>query len=52
MADIYDDALQGVGQSKAEKRRYKRQQKLLKKYGIRLNLIERVMVVNTKTIEN
>ena len=35
MADIYDDALQGVGQSKAEKRRYKRQQKLLKKYGIR-----------------
>ena len=35
MADKFDDALVGVGMSKAEKKRYKRQQKLLKKFGIR-----------------
>ena len=35
MADKFDDAIKGVGVSKAEKKRIKRQEKLLKKYGIK-----------------
>ena len=52
MADKFDDALVGVGMSKAEKKRYKRQQKLLKKFGIRdentMGKIERFFYLRAK----
>lgn len=52
MADKFDDALAGVGLSKAEKRRNKRQQKLLKKYGIRdeatMGKVERFFYLQAK----
>ena len=52
MPDKFDDALVGVGMSKAEKKRYKRQQKLLKKFGIRdentMGKIERFFYLRAK----
>ena len=52
MADKFDDALVGVGMSKAEKKRYQRQQKLLKKFGIRdentMGKIERFFYLRAK----
>ena len=52
MANKYDDELKGVGISKAEKRRNKRQQKLLKKYGLRdektMGKVERFFYLRAK----
>lgn len=52
MADMYDDAQKGVALSKKERKRQKRQLKLLKKYGIRdentMGKIERFFYVRAK----
>ena len=52
MPDKFDDALVGAGLSKAEIRRNKRQQKLLKKYGLRdestMGKVERFFYLRAK----